>query len=133
VVRDVLSRLDDPSLRVYLVWQPVLADDDLAAARASARGVTDARVVQFWDEGLALGLALGETLGIPPRPRIGDGRGVAWDVYLVYPPGPVVGAGRAPPAPASWLHQLSHLPEEVAPRLEPAALEQRLRRAEGRP
>jgi hypothetical protein len=37
---------------------------------------------------------------------LGLEREVAWDVYLVYPPG-VVWEGETPPSPAAFMHQLS--------------------------
>lgn len=129
MVNDVLARVDANHLRAYVVWMPVLDADDLDAARAASRAVTDPRVTQYWDEGLHLGFALGESMRIPVRPRIGAGRGLAWDVYLVYPPGAVVGDAVAPPVPEVWMHQLSHLPEGFAPRLDAAALEARLEEA----
>ncbi len=126
VVAEVLSKLDAPDLRVYLVWVPVLADDSPAAARRAAAQVLDPRVAQFWDDGLRLGLELARELGIPGRPSVQEGRAIAWDVYLVYPAGPRAGPS-APPKPAVWLHQLSHLPDGFAPRLTGDGLEARLR------
>jgi hypothetical protein len=115
VVRDALARVSSQELRVYLVWVPAMDGDDAAAAADSSASVTDARVTQFWDDGLRLGHRLGEALAIPVRDDVSPGQPLAWDVYLLYPPGAAFGDGA--PRPASWMHQLRHLPDGFAPRL----------------
>lgn len=40
---------DVSDLAVYIVWAPMLEDDDLAAARDAAGMFDDPRVTQFWD------------------------------------------------------------------------------------
>ncbi len=113
---------------MYFAWEPVLPSDDRAAAQASSARVPDPRVRHYWDDGLRLGIEMGEALRIPPRPTIGHGRGVAWDSYLLYPPGPVAGAAGKLPVPRTWLHQISHLPPGFAPRLDAATLRGELER-----
>ncbi|HET9599766.1 MAG TPA: hypothetical protein VFP65_29600 [Anaeromyxobacteraceae bacterium] len=129
VVSEVLRKVHSPELRVSLVWVPALRWDDLEEASRVAADVRDARVSQYWDEGGRLAHALGGVLSIPAREGVADGAPFAWDVYLLYPPGPVF--GDRPPAPAQWLHQLSHLPEGRATWLDAAALEERLRALTG--
>ncbi len=106
----VLDAIDDPSLRAYVAWLPILPDDSGAAARASSALVPDARARHYWDAERALPGPFAEALGLP------DGW-PAWDVYLAYPPG--VTWGDWPPAPAFWHHQLGDLP--IAPRLDGGA------------
>jgi len=125
VVSEVLARVVAPQLEVSLVWVPALRWDDLEEATRVASGVKDRRVAQYWDEGGRLAHALGDVLAVPAREGIGDGAPFAWDVYLLYPPGPVFGV--RPPAPAEWLHQLSHLPEGRAHQLDAPRLESGLR------
>lgn len=43
------------------------------------------------------------------KPALGLKDGVAWDVYLVYPPG-VEWSTTHPPKPSSFMHQLHELP-----------------------
>jgi len=95
--RDVLEQIDDPSLRAYVTWVPILPSDSEDAAGTSSGIVEDVRVAQFWDAQKALPGPFALMLGLPEG-------WPAWDVYMVYP----VGAtwGDAPPAPAFWHHQL---------------------------
>ncbi len=107
-----------PDLRAYVVWLPILPDDDAAAAaRASAR-CAGPRVLHYWDPDRALGDALGKALAIPPRR---DGPRVAWDVYLLFRPGARWGS-----APAFWMQQLDGVPPTIAPRLDVATLRDRV-------
>jgi len=96
----VLAQVDDPRLRVLVVWLPIMESDTALAARQAESLLRDGRVRQFWDGSGGLGRALGDALAIP-------GDAVAWDVYLLY------GAGQrwqAPaPKPIFWMHQLDAL------------------------
>ncbi|TAK22779.1 MAG: hypothetical protein EPO40_27995 [Myxococcaceae bacterium] len=117
-----MGRVGAPELRAYVVWLPVLEADDEAAARASAGRLRDPRVRHYWDGTRAFGLALGSALAIPP-PRVerGRSRGLAWDVYLVYPPASTWDA--TIPTPGFWMHQLHQVPPEQAPEFEPRAFQ----------
>jgi len=117
---EAVKRLAAPDLRVHVVWVPILPDDDAQAAARAARRFVDARVTHYWDPDRALGLSLGARLGLPPRDP-GRVTGVAWDVYLLYGRG-----ARWADAPAFWMHQLDDVPLSKAPRLDGAALLQRL-------
>jgi hypothetical protein len=108
-------------LRVYVVWEPILPDDDAPSAARAARGFADPRVTQYWDPDRTLGLVLGERLGVPPRDP-GRVTGVAWDVYLLFGRG-----ARWADAPALWMNQLDDVPLSKAPKLDGAALRERLR------
>jgi hypothetical protein len=119
----VLAPLASVDLRAYIVWLPMLEGDTREAAERDAHAVGDRRVSQFWDGGQALGRTLGRVLELPPR-REGDTSGVAWDVYLVYPPG-AVWTGEAP-RPGYWMHQLSDVSDEKAPVLDGAELRRRV-------
>jgi hypothetical protein len=116
----VAERAAAGTARVLVVWVPILDGDDRAAAGAAcAAGDPAARC--FWDEGRHLSDALGRSLAIP---------GPAWDVYLVYPGGARWEDG--PPAPSSWMHQLSRPGPSGAPRLDGEALRVRLEQLVGR-
>jgi hypothetical protein len=123
VQKDVLDRIADDSLRVYLVWVPILESDTLEAARRAAAKVRDRRVHQYWDDGLRLGRALGDALALP---KDGARDGAAWDVYLVYRPGERF-AGSKPPLPDDWMHQLDRVSK--APFLDGTGLRERVLRA----
>lgn len=97
VVETVFSKYpNDPRLRGFVVWLPMLPSDSEQAAGAQAGSFVDSRVAQRWDGARASGALPAKTLGL---------KGSAWDVYLVYAPG-VRWTGHEPPAPTFWMHQL---------------------------
>lgn len=120
---EAVKKVGAADLRAYVVWVPILPDDDAAAAARAAQRFTDPRVIHYWDEGRALGDALGETLALPSR-EAGRAHGAAWDVYLVYGRG-----ARWGEAPSSWMQQLDGLPVTRAPKLNGDALRARLEAA----
>ena len=107
-----------PALRVYIVWIQILPGDsgDAAARSAAELLPDDPRVTSYWDADQALGVDLGKTLAIPAQSLPSA---VAWDVYLVYPPGVAWGS-----APVFWMHQLEEVSQ--APLLDAAVLRNRV-------
>ncbi len=94
----VLDKLKSDSLRVYVVWTPLLREDNRTAAGQSLAYITDERATHFWDEDKSLGLSFGKLVTLPRQ------RELAWDVYFVFD-------GEAewtqsPPQPTVWMHQL---------------------------
>ena len=65
---------NDPTLRVFVVWEPVLITDWHAPGAGAVARIPDARVTQFWDPRRSLSQA------------IRRGR-VVWDYVAIYPPG----------------------------------------------
>lgn len=123
-----MGRVGSPELRAYVVWLPVLDEDDAAAARASAARLRDPRVRHYWDATSAFGVALGRALAIPPsRFEPGRAHGLAWDVYLVYPR--TASWDAAIPTPGFWMHQLHQVSPEQAPEFEPRAFRARVEAA----
>ncbi len=122
VLNDVMGRVSASDLRAYVVWLPVLDEDNEAAARASASRFHDPHVQHYWDRTNAFGLTLGQVLAIPPS-RFEPGRthGIAWDVYLVYQRSTRWDA--TIPTPSFWMHQLHQIPPGGAPELEPRAFQ----------
>ncbi len=84
------------SLRGLSVWLPMMSGDNLDSARSGSESYADDRVEHRWDPERKLGGLFAKRLGL---------RGVAWDVYLVYPAG-IVWDDDAPPEPTFWMHQL---------------------------
>ena len=78
-------------MKVFVVWEPVIASDFTAPSTAALRRIPDARARQFWDPDRLLSHAMGE--------RPGDTESIVWDVIAVYPRG-VTWTGTAPPTPA---------------------------------
>ncbi len=102
--RHVLEKIPDPSLRVYVVWAPVLSrlsPEALAgAACSSSRRLADPRVKHFLDPDWRVAKPYGATL---PGLQLPPGE-PAWDVFLVF--GSATRWEEAPPLPAHWMHQL---------------------------
>lgn len=100
----------DSSLRVYIVWLPMLRSDHKADAEEASGEFTDSRVSYFWDSEKILGEAYSDRLNLFRT---------AWDVYLLY--------GRAArwevpaPDPDYWMHQLG-LTAPFAPTLDESEL-----------
>jgi len=83
-------------MRGIVLWVPMLADDDAAAAELQAGSWTEERVNHWWDGAKQMSQLFGQALGL---------RGPAWDLYLLYPPG-IRWEGELPPSPTFWMHQL---------------------------
>lgn len=94
-MQQVLSRIDDDSLHVAVVWIAALRTDNYDAAIQSKRLISDARARHYWDGAQAVGNAL--------APVLETNMSMAWDVYLAY--GPQATWEGAPPEPRNWLHQ----------------------------
>ena len=77
----------DTHLRVFVVWEPVLATDLTAPSTITLRRMQDTRVKQYWDPNRVLSHALGEH----------DRRSVIWDYIAVYKPEQIW--TEAPPQP----------------------------------
>jgi len=65
-------------VRVFVVWEPVLATDFAAPSTAALARIPDVRAAQYWDRKRALSHLLGEH----------DRSTVVWDHIAVYAPGP---------------------------------------------
>jgi len=112
----VFGGIATEKLRGYAVWEPILRTDNLRGARKATTILPDSRVRHYWIDGQEVGVAFKPSLGLKDE--------VAWDVYLVYPPG-VEWAGTRPPKPSFFMHQLHELPSSR--RLDAGALAARLR------
>jgi len=75
-------------VRVFVVWEPVLATDWMAPSTATLRRVPDSRAQQYWDRGRLLSKAMGER----------DKSSIVWDRVAVYPPGFIWSEGAPPQA-----------------------------------
>jgi len=104
VVRnDVLDHVTSPDLAAYLVWVPVLNEDNENAARRATVLVPDARASHYWAQSDSTGWDFQAALPLADES--------AWDVYLVYDRG-VEWTGPDPPVPTYYMHQLvGRLPE----------------------
>ena len=107
VIRDeVLEKVKNDALKVYVVWEPILPRDRREALpQAVALLAQEPRARQYWDPGAVSGKGYVKVLDLPLKSPV-------WDTYLLYPPG--VRWEEAPPAPAFWMHQISFMPFSAA-------------------
>ena len=75
-LESLLETQTDSHLRVFVVWEPVLATDLSAPSTITLRRIHDARVKQYWDPNRVLSHAMGEH----------DRPSVVWDYIAVYKP-----------------------------------------------
>ena len=73
----LLESQSDSHLRVFVIWEPVLATDLSAPSTIALRRIHDPRVKQYWDRNRVLSHAMGEH----------DRPSVVWDYIAVYAPG----------------------------------------------
>ena len=92
-----LAKVNDPNLRVYVVWTPMLAPDfEFTVKRATTR-VPDVRASHYWDREGQLSKALAPVLQMSSGAK-------AWDVYLVY--GRDAEWKETPPTPFSFMDKI---------------------------
>ncbi len=72
----LLESQSDSHLRVFVIWEPVLATDLSAPSTVALRRIHDLRVKQYWDSKRVLSHAMGEH----------DRPSVVWDYIAVYKP-----------------------------------------------
>ena len=99
VADKVLSKLENRDLAVYVVWTPVLGNDDLESAKSAVEAIEDSRATHYWDGDRALGQLFAQAVELP------NGRGFAWDIYFVFRPDAVW--KDTVPSPSDWMHQLA--------------------------
>lgn len=66
-------------MRVFVVWEPVLATDLTLPATAALRRIPDLRASQFWDRQRLISHSMGEH----------DRHSVVWDHIGIYPRGAI--------------------------------------------
>ena len=83
----LLNDLSGKDVRVFVVWEPVLATDLTAPSTAALARVPDLRAAQYWDRERVLSHLMGEHSRAT----------VVWDYIAVYEPGTIW--QDAPPKP----------------------------------
>jgi len=73
----LLREINSQNVRVFVIWEPVLATDFVAPSTAALARIADARTTQYWDRKRALSHLLGEH----------NRSTVVWDYIAVYAPG----------------------------------------------
>ena len=75
-LESLLEAQRDPHLRVFVIWEPVLATDLSAPSTITLRRIHDPRVSQYWDRNRILSHVMGEH----------DRPSVVWDYIAAYKP-----------------------------------------------
>jgi len=73
----LLREINSKDVRVFVIWEPVLATDFTTPSTSALARIPDLRATQYWDRNRALSHLLGE------RNR----STVVWDYIAVYAPG----------------------------------------------
>jgi hypothetical protein len=112
----VMNAIDDPNLRLFTVWGPMLGPEQRADAEVATALLPDPRVSHFWSDGHEVAEILRPAAGLPEGER-------AWDTYQLYAAG--ARWGDAPPTPDFVMHVGKRLPEDR--RLDGAVLAEHIR------
>jgi|SRR5579859_2664974 len=73
----MLREINSQYVRVFVIWEPVLATDFFAPSTTTLARIPDLRAAQYWDRKRALSHFLGEH----------DDASIVWDNIAVYAPG----------------------------------------------
>ena len=98
VREQILESLKTDNVKVYVVWTPVLREDDRMNADNATQLIQHDRAQHFWDDDKSLGLSFGKIVTLPRE------RTLAWDVYFLFDQ--EAEWKNQPPAPIEWMHQL---------------------------
>jgi len=84
-----LQRHSDPSLRVLVVWEPMLPTDLRSPVHGTLGRISNQRARQFWDPQHIVARELGRTArekAGQPKPDCCVNRGFFWDDAILYAP-----------------------------------------------
>jgi hypothetical protein len=97
-VESILKQDQSDSVRVFVVWEPMLPTDWYRPTRPTLKRVSDKRAVQFWDKSHLIAAQVKKQLQQfhESDPSCCDNGGHLWDMAAVYAPG--VRWGEAAPA-----------------------------------
>ena len=101
MLKTLLHKFPSDDLSVFLIWIPMLDEDNFEAAIARSRVLSDSRLMQAWDSSRQIGNLIAKTLNLQKT---------AWDVYLIYARTESNWDGDGFQSPAFWMHQLSSDP-----------------------
>lgn len=104
VQRYVFDATQDPRLHAFVVWGPMLDNEERSDAVDATRFFDDERSTHFWTDDDVLAATFSRPVGLP------DGE-LAWDTFLLFAAGQTW--GESPPRPAFAMHVGKSLPEEL--------------------
>jgi hypothetical protein len=85
-------------VKVFAVWEPILATDWKRPGKSVVGRLTDSRVTQVWDSNHLIAEQLAKDARDPqPKPECCTRKGILWDLIAVYPPD-VLWTDTVPPA-----------------------------------
>jgi hypothetical protein len=75
-------------MRVFVVWEPILASDFIPPTSGVLARIPDLRARHYWDEHHVLAKRMAKDARPPQRdPSCCDHDGILWDLAAVYPKG----------------------------------------------
>ena len=94
----ILKQSQSDSVRVFVIWEPMLPTDWYRPTRQTLKRVSDKRAAQFWDKNHLIAAELKQQLQQfhGNHPRCCDDGGHFWDMAAIYLPD--VKWGEAAPA-----------------------------------
>jgi hypothetical protein len=85
-----LESRSDLRVRLFVVWEPVIATDIAPPTTGTLARIHDRRAIQYWDDDKALSADIVRSVvAAPDRYGLGDELGadsVVWDTVAVFPP-----------------------------------------------
>jgi hypothetical protein len=84
----VLKQNQNPRIRVFAVWEPILPTDYSGPGTAILTRLSDSRVEQYWDKNHLFAEQLRrkiESDASQPQPSCCTRKGILWDEVAVYP------------------------------------------------
>lgn len=103
VQRYVFDEVEDPRLRGFLVWGPMLDKEERSDAVGATRFLNDDRTTHYWTDDDVLAVRFRDPVGLPDEE-------MAWDTFLLFAAGQRW--GDEPPSPVFTMHYGKSLPEE---------------------
>jgi hypothetical protein len=88
-IEKLLSGNSDASLRVLVVWEPMLVTDWETPGRGTLRRISDQRARQFWDPDHLVAQELNRFVNAHPEQKVPAccfDKGFHWDESILYAP-----------------------------------------------
>lgn len=90
-VQRILEARPELAVRVFVVWEPVIATDVAPPTTSTLRRIHDCRAAQFWDHDRVLSkVIVRSVLAAPDRYGLADEvyeDSIVWDTVALFPPG----------------------------------------------
>ncbi len=103
VQKYILDEVNDPRLKVYAVWGPMLGDEKAEDATTATAFLHDSRSTHFWTPFHAVAKLFQGPAGLPEDE-------LAWDTFQLF--SPAAEWGKTPPQPAYVMHVEKSLPKD---------------------